>query len=88
MELKQKIQTEFIGANNLGIERTTEKLTELVGKQARCYDSCIDDGADGDETEDSYVMKDCYEFEGSNLRVRIYYGDVTREIGYVDVTED
>ena len=51
------------------------------------YASVIDDGVDEDETEDNYVMKDCFEFENSDLTVRIYYGDVTREIGYVEVED-
>ena len=86
-KLTDKIQTELIGAKHLGVEWLKEELANLVGKSCRCYDSKIDDGADDDETEDCYVMKDCFEFENSNLVVHVYYGDVTREIGYVDVAE-
>ena len=87
MEITEKIQNHFIGAKNLGIEWAKTELESLVGNKCECYDSCIDDGADDDETEDTYVMRDCFTFEDSNLVVRIYYGDVTREIGYVDVCE-
>ena len=51
------------------------------------YDTVIDDGADDDETEDQYVMRACFESERGDVVVRVYYGDVTEEIGYVDVTE-
>ena len=86
-KITDKIQTARIGAKHLGIGWLQGELANLVGKQCSCYDSKIDDGADDDETEDSYVMKDCFEFEDSPLTVRVYYGDVTREIGYVDVSE-
>lgn len=85
--LTEKIQTAFIGAKYRGIEWAKKELNEIVGAECECYDSCIDDGVDGDETEDVYVMKDCFCFEDSGITVRIYYGDVTREIGYVDVSE-
>lgn len=86
-ELTTKIQTEFIGSDWNGILATEEKLALLTGLKPRCYDQCIDDGADDDETEDTYVMRACFDFENSNLVVRIYYGNVTEEIGYVDVAE-
>lgn len=84
--LREKIQNEFMGSLYMGDLATAERLTELVGEKAHCYDKVIDDGAD-DETEDDYVMKACFDFEKSNLIVRVYYGDVTEEIGYVDVAE-
>ena len=87
LTLTEKIQNEFIGSRYDGAGDACEKLAAIVGKPCNCYDSKIDDGADDDETEDCYVMKDCFDFEGSNLVVHIYYGDVTREIGYVDVAE-
>ena len=86
-KLTEKIQDNFIGAKYGGCAWAEEELSAIVGKKCAIYDSVIDDGADGDETEDQYVMRDCFQFEDSNLVVRIYYGDVTREIGYVDVAE-
>lgn len=86
-KLTEKIQDHFIGARYGGCNWAEQELEELVGKECSIYDSVIDDGADGDETEDHYIMRDCFEFEDSPLTVRIYYGDVTREIGYVDVSE-
>lgn len=87
-KLTDKIQTALIGAKNLGVDWLEDELSRIVGKPCVCYDSKIDDGADDDETEDTYVMKDCFEFKDSPITVRVYYGDVTREIGYVDVSEN
>lgn len=87
LTLTEKIQNEFIGSQRVCVGDLEERLTQIVGHKASCYDSKIDDGADDDETEDQYVMKDCFDFEDIPLIVRIYYGDVTREIGYVDVAE-
>ena len=42
---------------------------------------------DDDETEDSYVMYASFKFADKPMIVRIYYGDVTEEIGYVEVKE-
>ena len=88
MTIKEKIENEFIGANWKGEVATNEILTKIVGYQSRMYDQCIDDGADGDETEDTYVMKACFDFHNCNIKVRIYYGDFTEEIGYVEVCGD
>lgn len=87
LTLTEKIQNEFIGSRYNGASDACERLANIVKKPCNCYDSKIDDGADDDETEDCYVMKDCFEFQDSNLVVHIYYGDVTREVGYVDVAE-
>lgn len=86
-QLTTKIQTAFIGSKWQGVLSTEEELKALTGLKCICYDHCIDDGADNDETEDQYVMRACFDFEDSPLIVHVYYGDVTREIGYVDVSE-
>ena len=85
--ITEKIQDAFIGAKYLGALWMEEELTELVGLQMHCYDSVIDDGADDDETEDQYVMRDCFSDDRGSITVRVYYGDVSGEIGYVDVSE-
>ena len=87
MTLTEKIQDAFIGAKYLGAQRMEEELTNLIGLRMHCYDSVIDDGADDDETEDQYVMRDCFSDDRGSITVRVYYGDVTEEIGYVDVSE-
>lgn len=87
MTLTEKIQDSFIGAKYQGALWMEEELTEIVGVQMYCYDSVIDDGADDDETEDQYVMRDCFTDAAGSVTVRVYYGDVTGEIGYVDVDE-
>ena len=83
--LETKITTSLIGTDYKGNWGTEKELEELVGKPCYIYDNHIDDGVDSDETEDTYVMVSCFEFKGINLVVRVYYGDVTEEITYVDV---
>ena len=87
MTLTEKIQTALIGADYMGITDTAELLTKMVGRNVSHYDTCIDDGADDDETEDTYVMRACFATDNDDTIIRIYYGDVTEEIGYVDVEE-
>lgn len=87
LTLTEKIQNEFIGSRYDDAGDACAKLTAIVGMPCRCYDSEIADRVSDVEAEDYYVMKDCFDFEDSNLVVRIYYGNITKEIGYVDVTE-
>ncbi len=87
MTLTEKIQTSLIGSKYQGVAETEELLSEIVGEEMTWYDTCIDDGADDDETEDTYVMRACFSDRADRVIVRIYYGDVTEEIGYVDVAE-
>jgi hypothetical protein len=84
-QIKQEIEREFIGGHYNGINATEKILTNIVGQAVKHYDTCIDDGADGDETEDTYVMKGCFTTNDDNITIRIFYGDVTEEIGYVSV---
>lgn len=88
LTLNEKIQERFIGTNWDGESETIRIFKEEFNLTARMYDQCIDDGADGDETEDEYVMKACFDFKEIDGEVRIYYGDVTEEIGYVDAGLD
>lgn len=85
-QLRNKIQQEFIGGRYEGDDETEKVLSKLVGQPMKCYDTCIDDGVDDDETEDEYVMKSCFSTKDDKIIVRIYYGDVTDEIGYVSVS--
>lgn len=85
-ELTVKIQTALIGSKYWGVDGIEEYLEEITGHKAEWYDTDIDDGADDDETEDTYVMKACFEIADINTIVRVYYGDVTKEIGYVQVS--
>lgn len=87
MTLTERIQTALIGADFPGVDETEQLLTSLVGQEMVWYDTVIDDGADDDETEDRYVMRACFSSEHDDVIVRVYYGDVTEEIGYVDVAE-
>ena len=83
-QIKQEIEREFIGGHYDGINATEEILSNIVGQAVKHYDTCIDDGVDEDEAEDTYVMRACFTNE-NNITIRIFYGDVTEEIGYVDV---
>ena len=87
MTLTERIQTALIGGDYPGVDDIEKELTALVGQEMVWYDTVIDDGADDDETEDQYVMRACFESERGDVVVRVYYGDVTEEIGYVDVPE-
>ena len=87
MTLTEKIQTALIGSDYMGCDETEKLLSELVGKEVSWYDTVIDDGVDEDETEDQYVMRACFSTDNDDIIIRIYYGDVTKEIGYVDVAE-
>ena len=87
MTLTEKIQTALIGADYAGEDATEELLSDIIGEPVIWYDTVIDDGADDDETEDQYVMRACFSTRNDSIIIRIYYGDVTEEIGYVDVAE-
>ena len=87
MTLTERIQTALIGSDYMGVNETEQLLSDIVGHEMTWYDTCIDDGADDDETEDQYVMRACFSDDGYDTVVRVYYGDVTEEIGYVDVVE-
>ena len=76
----------FLDENELflGDEEFEEKLTEVTGYKCRCYDSGIDDGIDDDE--DEYLMYSSFDFQGLNLILRVYYGNVTDIIGYYEIS--
>ena len=85
LALKSKIETEFIGGHYEGDEETEKILSKIVGKPVKWYDTKIDDGVDDDEDYDTYIMKSCFSTEDDKIIVGIYYGDVSEEIGYVNV---
>lgn len=77
---------------NTKIDKFKENLKEEFkdrGVWFRSVDSKIDDGADNEE--DNYIMMDSYdviigtEHFNTIYYVRMFYGDVSGEIGYVDV---
>lgn len=81
-QIRNKILDQFDDTHWLGSKKTCEMLSEIVGKECRCYDHCIDDGSD--DEEDTYVIKACFDFTDSPIIIRMYYGDITEKIGYVD----
>jgi hypothetical protein len=81
--------TSALGNEYMGCDDTERILTETLGFEMEQYDQYIDDGCDYDEEVggDKYVM--CSAFRAKQydnpIVVRIYYGDVTEEIGYVEI---
>ena len=70
------------------IDEAIENL-EMVCDEVRFVDEKIDDGCDGCEP-DNYVMMRSYDVSKDNYSyyLRLYYGDVTREIGSMEITEN
>lgn len=79
----EKILEELDGLANYHYSEVDE-LVESLGGKITNYDSKISDGCDDDD-DDEYVMCDCLDIEkdGEKKTVRIYYGDITREVGWV-----
>jgi hypothetical protein len=75
----------FIGSKYAGPNETACELSALLGVDVQFCDSRIDDGADDDEPEDCYVMRATFDVAHGKT-VRVYYGDVTREIGYITIS--
>jgi hypothetical protein len=83
--ISDKLQEKFGDEIWLGEEETCDVLTELVGKKCDCYDHYIDDYTEENDEVDKYTVKACFRFENSPIIVRIYYGQYSERIGYVDV---
>ena len=86
MNINNEIQKALIGSK-FDEENVACTISEIVGAYASCYDTKIDDGADDDDSENEYIMKSCFEFNNSTFEVLVYYGNNTREIGYVSFIE-
>lgn len=81
--IREKVCEKFDDTQWLGTTKTCKMLSEIVGKKCRCYDLCIDDKSE--DEEDTYVIKACFDFSDSPITIRMFYGDNTEKIGYVDV---
>ena len=79
------VQREFIGAKYDCIDDAREILTKLYGSDVFFIDRRIADGADDDNPENTYIMVDTFETDDNEYIFRICYGNVDREIGYVEV---
>ena len=64
-------------------EDIENKLTELIGSKAHCYDTKIDEGLEG--APDDYLMLSAFEVDGHKESIRIYYGNITEEITHIDI---
>lgn len=71
---------------------TLDEFEELldVYSEKRLDEEKIDDGCDG--SEDNYVMMRRYSLSVKGYKrpftVRVYYGDVTREVGHVEISNN
>ena len=70
-----------------GIEDIRLSLRNRFLQEVECYDSCISDGIDDEESSDEYVMQDCFSLEDGTL-IRVFYGNVTRVIGHIDIDQN
>lgn len=87
MTLTETIQTALIGAKYPGDEEVERILSDILGETVIHYDTVVADGADDDEPEDTRILRACFHNYSMNVIVNVFYGDVTREIGFVDVME-
>lgn len=71
---------EFIDTQYTDDNDMAKRFTQIIGVQARCFDTNISDGVLDDTLEDRYVMKSSFDFKDLPIVIRLYYGDVTREI--------
>ena len=89
--VKTQIFNALIGTKSSKFKANLKDAFKANNVWFRFVDSKIDDGVDGDETEDKYVMMDAYDVIIGSVEfnktfyVRMYYGDVSDEISYVDV---
>ena len=82
-KLKDKIYDDLMSEWFTTEEDIENKLTELIGSKAHCYDTKIDEGLD--DGEDDYLMMSAFEVDGYSETIRIYYGNITEEITHIDI---
>lgn len=76
--IKNEIGEYYLGDNDM-----TDALSKLLNEKVVWEDSKIDDASfDGD---DDYIKTSLFTALDSNLDIRITYGDITLEIGCIDV---
>lgn len=80
-----KLQTILIGSEYVSIGEMKNILTHIVGEPIKYYDTQIDDGIDDDD-EDNLLMRDCFSTDDDSLIIRIYYGNNSKKIGYVNIS--
>lgn len=80
-----QIQKEFDCAEYINDDDVAKRLSAIIGYQARHCDTKIDDGVTDEDCEDKYVMKSSFIFNGIDLSVDMYYGDITREIESISI---
>ena len=84
-QIDREIRKTFVYENYYDFIDIEKILSKIVGKNVSMYDNKIDDGIDND-SDDSYVMCDCFSTDDDSITIHIYYGDRTGIVGCVDVS--
>ena len=84
--IKQAFIDRWDGDEYPGPDDLAAEMKKHFCQEARFVDSNIDDGVTEQGSEDTYVMKDCFDLEDGTY-IRVYYGDNTRSIGYIEINE-
>ena len=82
-QIESEIRSELTNTEYRGISETEKFLSAVIDKEVVHYDTKIDDGCDSEE--DEYVMKACFSTDDDEYTIHIYYGNLTKEVDYVEV---
>jgi hypothetical protein len=77
-----------IGEHYLGDDAMADELSKILNEKVEWEDSYIYDGISDPESEDSYAKTAVFKAFDSNMTIRITYGDVSLEIGSIEVNLD
>ena len=77
-----------IGEHYLGDDAMADELSKILNEKVEWEDSYIYDGISDPEREDSYAKTAVFKAFDSNMTIRITYGDVSLEIGSIEVNLD
>lgn len=85
--IKQAFIDRWDGNEYPGPDDLAAEMKKHFCQEASFVDSNIDEGVTDElDSEDNYVMKDCFELE-DGTDIRVYYGNNTRLIVYIEITE-
>ena len=79
---------EQIGEHYLGDDAMADELSKILNEKVEWEDSYIYDGISDPASEDSYAKTAVFKASDSNLTIRFTYGDMTLEIGSIEVDLD
>ena len=86
-ELKSKLTSTYVNTEIPSNDEMVDSLSELIGVKVKHYDEHIDDAVDDEPCGDKYVMCTSFKFKylGFTFYVSFYYGDISGQIGCVEV---